>query len=172
MAHSIAVPTGTRISMQLAGADFYDAYAVPVQDAGKTALELYLDVVAVTPGWVNFLMAMRNRIVALFGLKNLGRMGSVKTAKDANSYKVGDRVGIFSIFSLSQQEIILGDADKHLTAQVSIYKISVDGQCKVVVTTVVHTNNLLGRVYLFFVVPVHRIIVPAMLTRSFNARRK
>lgn len=172
MAHSIAVPASSRISTQLAGADFYDAYDALVQDADKTALEIYLDVVAGTPGWVNFLMAVRNKTVALFGLKNLGHLGNVKAAKGVDAYKVGDRAGIFSIFSLSEQEVILGDADKHLTAQVSLFKYSADGQCKVAVTTVVHTKNLLGRIYLFFVVPVHKIIVPSMLARSINASRK
>ena len=47
MAHSIAVPASSRISTQLAGADFYDAYEALVQDADKTALEIYLDVVPV-----------------------------------------------------------------------------------------------------------------------------
>lgn len=171
MTHSVAVPSSSRISTQLAGADFYDAYEAHVEHADRTALGIYLDVVAGTPGWVNFLMAARNKIVALFGLKNLGHLGNVKAAKSADAYKVGDRVGIFSIFSLSEQEVILGDADRHLTAQVSLFKYCVDGKCRVTVTTVVHTNNLLGRVYLLFVVPVHRMIVPAMLAVSLDARR-
>jgi hypothetical protein len=44
-------------------------------------------------------------------------------------------------------------------------KYSAAGQNKVAITTVVHVNNFLGRFYLFFVVPVHKIIVPALLSR-------
>ncbi|HEY8706862.1 MAG TPA: DUF2867 domain-containing protein [Burkholderiaceae bacterium] len=34
------------------------------------------------------------------------------------------------------------------------------------VSTVVHIHNLLGRVYMLFVAPVHRLIVPAVLGRA------
>jgi hypothetical protein len=127
-----------------------------------TALELYLSDVARTPKWINFLMTVRNRVVAFFGLKNIGHLSNIDLGKKSRSYKAGDRVGIFSILSVTDQELILGDSDKHLRAQVSVYKYFGEPQ-KIAVTTVVHVNNLLGRVYLFFVVPVHKIIVPSML---------
>lgn len=161
---STDVPVNSRVRSEIAGAYFHDAYEIPLRDTGKSALELYLDAVARTPRWIDFLMTLRNRTVAFFGLKNLGLMGGVDRGKDPASYRPGDRVGIFSILSLSDQEVVLGDADKHLRALISVYKETGERQ-KAVVTTVVHVNNLLGRVYLFFVVPVHKIIVPAMLTR-------
>ena len=39
------------------------------------------------------------------------------------------------------------------------------GRATVVVTTVVHIHNLLGRVYMAVVTPFHRRIVPTMLRR-------
>jgi hypothetical protein len=46
------------------------------------------------------------------------------------------------------------------------------GQNKVAVTTVVHVNNFFGRVYLFFVVPAHKIIMRALLSRFAAVPRK
>jgi Protein of unknown function (DUF2867) len=159
------VPDNSEISRHLPGAYFYDSYQLPIESASNSALEIYLGVVAKTPQWVNALMAIRNRAVTLVGLKNLGHLSDIKPSKLAGDYKVGDRIGIFSLLFLSDNEIILGDSDKHLEARVSVCKITQDERHSVAVSTVVHIHNTLGRAYLFFVVPVHKMIVPAMLRR-------
>ena len=161
----IAVPSASAIGNQLQGADFFDAYEMPLEHGGRSALEIYLDVIRKTPGWVDFLMASRNRIVLLFGLKNLGHLGEVTLTKEASAYKIGDRIGIFSLLSASDDEVILGDSDKHLDVKVSICKLTHGAQDFVAVSTIVHIHNLLGRVYMFFVVPFHKLIVPATLAR-------
>ncbi|MBV6324727.1 DUF2867 domain-containing protein [Duganella violaceipulchra] len=159
---AVDVPPNSEIASRLAGAYYYDSYETTIKPTSQSALELYLQVVAGTPAWINTMMALRNRVVALFGLKNLGGLGDVDAAKPAAVYRVGDRVGIFTIRYLSEQEVILGDSDKHLRAEVSVCK----AQDKVAVTTVVHIHNLLGRVYMLFVAPMHRLIVPASLRNA------
>lgn len=72
--------------------------------------------------------------------------------------------------SISDDEIILGDSDKHLDVKVSVCKIAQDGRQSVAVTTVVHIHNLLGRIYMLFVAHVHRLIVPASLVRAADGR--
>jgi hypothetical protein len=166
----IDVPKDSRVRNEIDTAYFHDTFEIQLKSNDKTALELYLGGVGRTPGWINFLMAVRNRVVAIFGLKNLGNLSNIEPDKEVCTYKVGDRVGIFSILSVSDQEVILGDADKHLSAKISIYKYS-DESKKLAVTTVVHVNNLLGQVYLFFVVPVHKVIVPSMLARIVESEK-
>jgi len=163
---AIEVPPSSRISHELHGADFFDAYEMPFAHAGRSALEIHLQVVSRTPAWINLMMATRNRVVSFFGLKNLGHLGGVNNTKLAGAYCVGDRVGIFSLHSVSDDEIILGDSDKHLDVKVSICKLVREDREFVAVTTVVHIHNLLGRVYMLFVVPFHRLIVPAVLVRA------
>lgn len=164
MAHPVAVPVDSLIHPELADAYFHDAFASLLPNGDQSVLDIYLGTVARTPAWVDVLMTWRNRIVACFGLKDLGRMSALAVKKKASDYQVGDRIGIFSILALSERELILGDADKHLTAKISFYKH--DGaHPSVTVSTVVHVHNFLGRAYLFFVVPVHKLIVPAMLAR-------
>eukprot|EP01034_Spumella_vulgaris_P027324 gene27324-34024_t len=115
-----------------------------IEPTSRSALALYLDVVARTPGWVNRLMALRNRVVGLFGLKNLGHLNGATTLRPAGEYKLGDRVGIFSILYLSEAEVILGDTDKHLKVRVSVRKLG-EPRSAIAVSTVVHIHNLLGR---------------------------
>ncbi|KQV87228.1 hypothetical protein ASD15_28745 [Massilia sp. Root351] len=161
---AVPVPRDSEIAAHLAGSDFHDCYQMPIAPTGRTALELYLEVVARTPGWVNRLMALRNSVVGLFGLKNLGHLNGATARRPASEYKLGDRVGIFSILYLSDDEVILGDTDKHLKVRVSVRKLGVP-RSAIAVATVVHIHNLLGRVYMLFVAPVHKRIVPAVLAR-------
>lgn len=161
----IALPPTSAIARELPGAYFHDCYAVPLNANGGSALEIYLGVVAKTPRWVNALMALRNRVVALVGLKNLGHLGALTAAKPASSYRVGDRVGIFSLLMLTENEIILGDCDQHLNVKVSVCKLAQAQRQSVAIATVVHVHNRLGRVYMLFVAPIHRLIAPAMLAR-------
>ena len=161
----IAVPPASAIVRELPGAYFYDCYAVSLPAAGISALQIYLNAVGNTPRWVNALMALRNWLVALVGLKNLGQLGALTPDKPVSSYRVGDRVGIFSLLMLSENEIILGDSDRHLNVQVSVCKLGQTQPQSVAVATVVHVHNRLGRVYMLFVAPIHRLIAPALLAR-------
>lgn len=157
-----AAPPHSEIALRMQGADFHDCYEMAIPANSPSALELYLKVMATTPRWVNAAMALRNRIVQLVGLKNLGLLNDIDPAKPASAYRVGDRIGIFSIRYLSEDEVILGDTDKHLKVELSVCKLS----DKVAVTTVVHTHNTLGRIYMLFVAPAHRRIVPATLRKA------
>lgn len=159
------LPSASHIASTVPGADFADCYQFADPDPQASALETYLTLVARTPGWMNALMALRNRVVAWAGLKHLGSMAASDVAKPARAYRLGDRVGIFGLQYADPQEVILVDDDKHLRVQVSLCKHVVSGQAVVSVSTVVHIHNRLGRVYMSVVGPVHSLIVPRMLAQ-------
>jgi len=162
------VPSDSEIHRRLPGAYFYDCYEVPMpaEDAGSSALAFALQTFLHAPGWVEFLMRLRNRLVRLVGLKDLGSFNDFDRLKPASSYQVGDRIGIFSLRYLSENEVILGDSDKHLDVQVSAYKSTQNGVSVFAVSTVVHVHNRLGKFYMFFVGPAHKVIAPATLRRK------
>ena len=161
------VPVGSVLHRELSDAYFYDAFEMELPTDGKNALEIYLACVSRTPAWVEKLMMLRNRIVGLFGLKNLGQMARVAPGGDASQYKVGDRVGIFSLLHLADHEVVMTDDDHHLQVKVSVYRHACGK--RVTVSTVVHVKNLLGRIYMFVVVPFHKRIVPAVMARGIAA---
>ncbi|MFZ2853595.1 MAG: DUF2867 domain-containing protein [Rhodocyclaceae bacterium] len=163
---STAAPPSSRIRRELQEADFHDAYEIVFPHRGRSALDIYLTVAARMPAWVDFLMAARNRAVSLLGLKNLGHLGDLDLARDVSAYRVGDRIGIFSLLSISDDEVVLGDSDRHLDVKVSFCKLASDNRESIVATTVVHIHNRLGRVYMLLVKPFHRLIVPASLRQA------
>lgn len=161
------VPPASAINARLPGAYFHDCYLISVPDQTQTALSYFLTALTHTPPWVDSLMALRNKMVRLVGLKDLGGLGQLNPSKPASVYVPGDRVGIFTLISNAPDEALLGDRDKHLDVVLSVYKHppGQDGVQSISVTTVVHVHNLLGRIYMLPVTPLHRLIAPAMLNR-------
>ncbi len=166
--HPIKVPPDSEIYRRLPGAYFYDCYEVPVkiEEDSSSVLDFALQMFLRAPGWVEFLMRLRNRVVGLAGLKNLGSFNASDRNKPASAYGIGDRVGIFSLRYRTESEVILDDRDKHLNVQVSVYKWTRDGAPHLAVSTVVHVHNRLGKFYMFFVAPAHKLIAPATLRRK------
>lgn len=162
----IDVPLASALSQDLHNAHFYDCYSTAIVADQCSAFELYLSVASRMPAWVNFLMDVRNKIVPLVGLKDAGRLDAIDPNKPASSYRIGDRVGVFSLVAMSQEEVILGVVDTHLNVKVSVCKTHISGQPSIAVSTVVHIHNALGRLYMFLVAPVHKVIALAVLSRA------
>jgi len=159
------IPQDSEIHRHLPRADFADGHAgmLPPEAATHSALALALHTFTQSPGWVDWLMRARNRVVGLFGLKDLGALSAVAPDKRPEDYRVGDRIGIFTLRYLSPEEVILGDSDKHLDVLVSVCKRPQGGATQLVVSTVVHVHNRLCRLYMLFVGPAHKVIAPATL---------
>ncbi|SON52572.1 DUF2867 domain-containing protein [Vibrio tapetis] len=161
----MAIPENTMISKLTENAYFSDTHHVNIHYEGQSALELYMRMAQETPSWVNRLMTLRNQIVSRLGLKHLGKMADFSVDKPSNEYQVGDQLGIFSIYSLNHEEVILEDRDKHLDVRLSFF-IDPNGDTATLhASSVVHVKNTFGKVYMFFVAPVHKLIVPATLKR-------
>ncbi|MDB4837930.1 DUF2867 domain-containing protein [Marinomonas sp.] len=164
------IPQEAQIYAESEGAYFKDCYSAEMQINDMSALDYFLLTAELMPAWFNGLMSLRNRIVSKLGLKDLGQLGDTAPNKLAEDYEIGDRVGIFSLYANSQDEVILEDRDSHLNVRVSIFlKRHVDkcqsNKAEVYTSTVVHVNNSFGKVYMFFVTPVHKLIVPMMLKK-------
>lgn len=158
-----SVPIGSRIADLIPGSYFYDAWQVQVSQSHLSALEHFLKAAKETPRWVNVCMSIRNRVVGLFGLKNLGNLDDVTTIRNADTYKAGDRVGIFTLYENTFDEVLLGDKDKHLDVTLSVHRSVIKERVFITITTVVKVHNALGKIYMIPVAPMHRIIVPSVL---------
>jgi hypothetical protein len=159
-----SVPADSVLQPWLAGAEFYDAYEAPLTVTALSPTEIFLRASRSTPKWVDDLMSIRNRVVRLFGLKDVGAMKAA--TRPDHAYKIGDRLGIFSIFGLTEKELLLGIDDSHLDVRVSVLKSQRDGLPSYVVSTVVHVHNLLGHIYMAPVGRIHPFVVRSMMRRA------
>lgn len=75
-------------------------------------------------------------------------------------------IGVFPIIEQSKDLIVLGFDDVHLDFRVIVeVGMVTDNQCRVILTTLVRTNNRFGAAYLCSVKPFHRLIVRTLLAQ-------
>jgi len=137
----------------LAGAQFADAFRIAVEGAPLDARMAAQRMMGRSPRWVETLLSLRNALVAPFGLKTSG--AGEKTARGL--------IGIFPVLSETPDRLVAGFDDHHLDFRVVVdVAASGEGQ-EVTATTLVRTNNWLGRAYLAIILPFHRLVVRSLL---------
>jgi hypothetical protein len=137
----------------LPGAQFIDRYRVTREGPAISARAAAERMMGRSPKWVARLMALRNRLVAPFGLRTPAW----------NAPRTSDRIGIFPVLSDTQGQILLGFDDSHLDFRVIVSVVPGGAGRDISITTVVRKHNLLGHVYLAAIMPFHRLIVRSML---------
>lgn len=143
----------------LPGAQFADAYAMTVTGQSLDAMTAANRAFGRAPAWVNGLLRIRNAVVAPLRLK----AGHLEINTPAKT------VGIFPLLHRSDQQMILGLDDRHLDFRLRVDVAELGhGAQTVTATTVVKTHNLLGRVYLWIILPFHRVIVKTMLAQALR----
>ena len=159
------VPSDSALKPAAAAASFHDAYAAPLMSGSLTPTEIFLQAINATPPWVDCLMSVRNVIVRQFGLKDVGTMRGIAD-KPAKAYRSGDRIGIFTILSQTENELVLGINDRHLDVRVSVLKPRSDPPLNYIVSTIVMVNNWLGHIYMMPVGRIHPLVVKALMRRT------
>lgn len=161
----LRVPSGSLAAVAFAVTHYDDAFRIALlpglpDDVDAVARRLMS---GPPPWWIGALVWLRNHAVKLVGLK----ASSARRQRAATEGKLmpGDHVGIFEVYERSPNEILLGGDDRHLEFRASILIERDRDRASAVLSTVVHYNSSLGRVYFFFVRPFHRLIVKAMLRR-------
>jgi hypothetical protein len=131
-----------------------DAFSValPPQASGD-AETLARYIFSHQPAWIGALTGMRDAMVAGLGLK---------TARQLHKQQSDGRVAFFKIYSRAPREIVLGEDDSHLDFRLSVRVVG-ESERRLVLSTVVHCHNLLGRSYLRLIRPFHRVVVKASL---------
>jgi hypothetical protein len=136
---AIAAEPDPGCSTLLPGHQFADAWRVPVAP-GMDAMSATRLAFAHGPAWIRALMGLRNRLVAVFGLK-------------------AAPPGMFPVVGQSPDRVVLGFDDRHLDFRIVV---ALAGGWATL-TTAVRWHNAFGRAYLAAVMPFHRVIAARML---------
>lgn len=159
----VSLPPASCVARFYASTDLADAFAIRLPPGASSDPEtLARFIFAQQPRWVGRLMALRDFLVARLGLKTAARL------QDPAANGGHPRVGIFRVYATRPHEIVLGEDDKHLDFRLSVLHepLPAAGAGQVVVSTVVHCHNRLGRLYILLIAPFHRAIVQATLRRA------
>lgn len=152
-------PKTNSIKHALETLNFTDTFSTTNQkDSIQTITHL---IFGTMPKWVAALMRLRNAFVKVFGLK------TELAKKIEPKYEAGEVIGFFKVFSVTNNEIILGANDKHLDFRVSIYN-SKEAKHNIKVTTLVQYNNSFGKIYMAIIKPFHVFIVKQMVKQAYK----
>jgi len=162
MVKATDIPSDSAVLGMQARADYWDAYEVECAEDHPTALHAYLAFAGRTPGWIGRLMALRNAAVRLLALKDVGSLARVPPPSAAGTLGPGDRAGIFTIRSVRDEEVVLEIRDSHLDVVLSVHRRA-GSPMRLTTSTLVFYHNVVGRLYMLPVAPMHRIVVRAVL---------
>lgn len=139
-----AIPVTAEAFAVLPGSGFADCYGTELP-GHLTAPQLVDALFAHPPAWFGRLMALRDRLTGLFGLKPAGK-------------------GPFPVVSSDDRSVVMGFDDRHLDFRLFALAVPAGGGGTAFsVTTLVRVHNLLGRAYLAAVLPFHRHISRTMM---------
>lgn len=148
--------------------DYFDTYQASFFDENNKYSVSYIGKVffSTTSGWINQLFHLRNKIVSLFGLKVPENIKERERLLEEFECEPGQKLGLFQVYEKNDNEVILGEDDRHLNFKVSFLKENLFNHKKQLsVTTVVKFNNRFGKYYFFIIKPFHKLIVKSMLKK-------
>lgn len=163
-----ALPSASILRKEGNSYDYVDSFLCQFKDKGQNigTPELAKAFFKNKSKWISFLFALRNKIVGLFGLKTSGDFTDKQKLLDNFQCEPGQRLGLFKVFSKTDNEIVLGEDDKHLDFRVSVFldqPVNIVDHKTLTISTTVIFNNWLGRIYFMVVKPFHVLIVPRII---------
>lgn len=146
---AVPAPPHLVAAAALGGADFADAYAVPVPPGASTDARDWVAASArpaAAPPWVRALMGVRTALVRPLGLHT-------------------GRTGLFPVHAAAADTVVCGVDDRHLDFRLVWHVRPAAAGHELLAVTVVRRHNTLGRAYFALVRPFHARVVPGMLRR-------
>jgi hypothetical protein len=163
--HPVTLPSDSRLAPLYDEADLADAFSISVPAGLQPDIESAARSVFGDPAlWFRLLLACRDALVTPLGLKTSSMLRNELQARSV------PHINFFPILSRDRHEVVIGADDEHLDFRTSILfrqNHPAIGD-EIVVTSVVHCHNLLGRIYLTTIAPFHRIVVRSSLTRALG----
>lgn len=161
-AHAVPVPSDSVLAPLYVGAHLLDAFAIHLPTGASDDVEVLTRVALERPAWwIRALTWARDAMMATVGVKSSRAIGAAAAARGLQV------IGYLPLLSKSAGELVMGGDDRHLDFRVAaLLRTGAAGRRELVVVTVVHCHNWLGRTYLAVIAPFHRTILRANLERA------
>lgn len=164
------LPSGSLLDKQMvANAYFWDSYATAVRNENLDIIGAFEAIFGHQPPLLKAALIVRNWLARLAGLKAPSTSEIARFERKAD-YLVGDTIGPWPIFVLTENELIAGRDNSHLDFRLSILRVHAPAEF-LVVSTVCKTHNLSGKLYLYFVEPFHRWGVKRLIANAVSSGR-
>jgi hypothetical protein len=161
-AYAVPIPSDSVLAPLYGGADLLDAFAIHLPAGASDDPEVLARVAFERQAaWIRALTWVRDTVMATVGVKSSREIGAAAATRGLQV------IGYFPVLSKSAGEMVVGGDDRHLDFRVAVLvRTDAQGRRELVVVTVVHCHNQLGRTYLAVIAPFHRTILRANLERT------
>lgn len=95
----------------------------------------------------------------------MGLKTDTKAEASLPYYPIGSKAVLFRVTDRNESEIVMDEDDKHLNFKTSVMVERINGFTQVWLTTIVHFNNTLGRLYFWPVKPFHKALIKSRLKK-------
>ncbi|NLT51246.1 MAG: DUF2867 domain-containing protein [Ignavibacteria bacterium] len=163
---NIVIPEGSILKKSIVSFDYTDSFKgeIPNSNSGFDIITAGRLFISSGPAWADNLMAIRDKAAGLFGLKTSADLNEEQNKSDNLKFEPGEQLGIFKLFDKTDNELILGENDKHLSFRVSVLlNFTRENKKELSLTTCVKYHNFFGRLYFLPVKPIHKLIVKSTL---------
>lgn len=141
--------------------DFHDTFSTTnhidsIEEITKKIFEY-------SPLWIKTLFSIRRFLTKMVGIE------TPQIREDNSPFCVGGSIGNFKIYSILQNEIIVGRDDSHLNFRGVITNHPDFIHYNIQVSTLVSYKNIKGRIYMFFISYFHKVVTKNMLKQVYRA---
>lgn len=136
-------------------ADYKDSYCLDLARGDLAPPALFHAVFDYRPAWMKAALVARNWFASRLGLEASSPQ-EILTPRERAEYHVGDKIGPWPIFALSERELVAGRDNRHLDFRLSIRRVDGPPARQLQVSTACVVKNTFGRVYLCVVLPLHK----------------
>lgn len=157
------LPSDSRLRSSLARIDYLDCYTAESKLAERSLVDIYATAFGHLPTLFKHLLVIRSVLVKPFGIAGVSYKDLMHAIDTDRPYEVGEKIGRWTIFEKTDNELIVGGNDKHLDFRVSVFR---DRRARVALSTCVMTHNAFGRAYLAIILPFHRFGVMKLLSNA------
>ena len=165
------IPASTVLDRRAVEAAYFrDCFRTPLRIPHAGVADIFFAVFGHHPPWMKALLIVRNRIASFCGL-DAPTASEIIHVERKGSYGIGDTIGVWPIFALSENELVAGRDNKHLDFRVSVLKESDGELASVVVSTLCWVHNTFGKIYLSVIIPFHKWGIRRLISRAIDAGR-
>ena len=164
-------PAASQLHLLFRQAHYTDSFEVAASTGGMSILDVYAGVLGHMPDAFQHLLVLRSWIVRPFGIGGVSYADLASRMDTARTYMPGDRIGRWTLYAASRDELVTGRNDRHLDFRVSVFRQRDNGRERIILSTGVKVHHAFGRTYLALVLPFHRFGVAYLLARAARAGR-
>ena len=148
------------------GADYIEEKTIE----GTASLRGFIVGMMRKPSWIRLLYSLRKILVRPFGIRQEPSLGEELKPEDI-SFTSGDKCRVFNVTCGKEDEYLaMHIDDPHLKGQVIMAAVPLPtGGNRFHVGTVVHFNNRFGPIYFRLILPLHHLVVDAMMRQGADA---